>query len=124
MGLRRQMMRSGDRNYGGFVGFVTLRRRNSDGTMDDPVTQRWKAVWKPITEETEATDNETVATWRRQWTMFRKRPDQTAPNAGDQIIDRKGDVWEIIGPIEHHLRETVYIVSTIQADMNGKISAQ
>lgn len=122
MGLRRSMMRNLDRIYSPFVQFITLRHRNADGTIADCVEVRWRGQWQEITETVQGTSNESITVTSRTWRLFRKDQDRV-PNDGDQIVDRKGQVWEIVGPVEHHLRNVVFLCPTIQSDMVGKLAA-
>ncbi len=122
MPFRRSYFRTMDRLFAPFVEYGTLRHRNSDGTLEDCVEVQWKMTWDPIDEATEGTSNQTITTTRRNWILWRKRQARL-PNVGDQIVDRRGMVWEVLSPINHKARENVYICPCINSDMDGKLRA-
>ena len=113
-------MNKEDRLYAPFVKFVTLRHRNSDGTLIDCEQSQWKGSWQEITETVQGTNNEAITVTSRTWRLYRKGQPDT-PNTGDQIVDRLGQVWEINGPIQHRMRNQMFLCPTIQGDMMGKL---
>lgn len=122
MPLRRQYMRNFDRLYAPMVEWGTVRYRNEDGTLTNCVQQGWRMQWQPQTEAQEGASNETITTNRCTWRLFRKTQPYP-PRVGDQIVARNGDVWEVVGPIEHKMRENIFLCPCVQSDMNSKVEA-
>jgi hypothetical protein len=99
---------------GGHIRLVTLRHRNSDGTIGpNSVQTQWKAQRKPRTQQTTSLGTTEGNLETRTWKLFRiEQSLDMIPDIGDQIIEKNGTVWELT-KVDHKMLTNVFNCDTV-----------
>jgi len=88
-------------NFCGLTEYVTLIRRNSDGTITaNSVRETWVGMTMfDVNEQTVQTDNAGITKTFTKLKLFLRPGDgnRQPPKIGDRIRFKNGDVWEVLG---------------------------